>query len=69
MKIAAIAFIVLGLLALGWGGLHWTQTEKVVDLGPIEVNKETHKSFPLSPLFGVAALVAGGAILLTRKTA
>jgi uncharacterized membrane protein YidH (DUF202 family) len=59
MKIAGIVLIVVGLLALATGGLSWTQREKVVDIGPIQATAEKHKTLPLSPMFGGAALVAG----------
>jgi hypothetical protein len=63
MKVAGLVLIVLGLAALVWQGFTYTTTEKVVDVGPIEVNKESTKRVPLSPIFGAAALVGGIALV------
>jgi uncharacterized membrane protein YidH (DUF202 family) len=63
MKIAAIALIVLGVIALAYGGISYTREEKVLDIGPIEATAKTRETIPLPPVLGVAA-VAGGVILL-----
>lgn len=63
MKIAAIALIVLGVIALAYGGISYTREEKVLDIGPIEATTKTRETIPLPPVLGVAA-VAGGVILL-----
>ncbi len=66
MKILAIALIVLGSLGLVWGGFSWTQSEKIVDLGPLEVRKDKQSSIPIPPLLGLAG-VAAGIVLLSRS--
>ena len=63
MKIAAIALIVLGLIALAYGGITYTTREKVLDVGPIEATAERRKTIPLPPVLGAAAVV-GGIVLL-----
>lgn len=70
MKILGIVLIVVGLLALAFGGISWTRREKVVDLGPIQAETEKRETLPLSPVFGILA-VAGGIVLVvadSRKT-
>ena len=62
MRIAAVALIVLGLVALLYGGISYTKREKVIDLGPIEATTKTRKTIPLPPVFGIVA-VAGGIAL------
>ena len=59
MKVAGLVLIVLGLAALVWQGFSYTTREKVVDVGPIEVNKETTKRVPLPPVAGAVALIGG----------
>ncbi len=59
--------IVLGIVGLAWGGFSFTQKEKAVDLGPIEITKESRKSVPIPPLAGAASLVGGIALLATSK--
>jgi uncharacterized membrane protein YidH (DUF202 family) len=63
MKTVAVLLIVVGLLALGYGGFSYTKREKIIDLGPIQASTETKKTVPLPPLFGGLAL-AGGVVLL-----
>ena len=63
MKIAAIALIVLGVIALAYGGISYTREKKVLDIGPIEATAETRETIPLPPILGGAAIV-GGIVLL-----
>jgi uncharacterized membrane protein YidH (DUF202 family) len=63
MKIAAIVLIVLGVIALAYGGISYTKEKKVIDLGPLQASTKTQETIPLPPVLGVAA-IAGGVILL-----
>jgi uncharacterized membrane protein YidH (DUF202 family) len=64
MKIFGIVLIVVGLLALAFGGISWTKREKVVDLGPIQAETQKRETLPLPPLFGGVAVVAGIALIV-----
>ena len=64
MKIAGIALIVLGILALAYGGFSYTREKKVVDLGPLQATTKTRETVPVPPLLGGAAVVAGIALLV-----
>ncbi|WP_031500935.1 hypothetical protein [Bryobacter aggregatus] len=66
-KAIAAALIVLGVIGLAWGGFSYTTTEKAVDLGPIEMNKKTKRTIPVSPIAGAGALIGGIALLATAK--
>lgn len=59
----AIILIALGVVAFGYQGITYTTSEKVVDIGPLQVTEEKTKTFPLPPLVGAIALV-GGIVLL-----
>jgi hypothetical protein len=65
--IVGIILIVIGVIALAYGGIHYTTHEqkRVVDLGPLKVdaNVEEQHSFPMPPILGVAAM-AGGVVLV-----
>jgi len=67
MTIAALALIVLGALALTYQGITYTTRETVLDIGPLHATAEHEKTFPLSPLLGLAAVAGGVALLLTRS--
>jgi len=66
MRIAGIILIVAGILMFIFNGINFTTEKKVVDLGPVEVNKKEKKSvgWPvyaggIVTLAGVLILVAG----------
>ena len=63
MKIAAIVLIVVGVIALAYGGISYTREKKVLDIGPLEATTKTRETIPLPPVLGVAA-IAGGVVLL-----
>jgi hypothetical protein len=59
VKLVGIVLIVLGALALAYGGFTYTTKEKVVDIGPIEATAEKKHSVPLPPILGGVAVAAG----------
>lgn len=65
MKLVGILLIVFGVVALALGGISYTKREKVVDLGPIQASTEKHKTIPLSPIVGLAAVAGGIALVVT----
>jgi hypothetical protein len=70
MRLIAFVLIALGLIGLLYGGISWTQREKVVDLGPVEVTHDERKAIPLPPIAGGVCLVAGVLLLIgSRRTA
>jgi len=58
-----IVLIVIGIIALAYQGITYTTKEKVVDIGPIQINADKTKTIPLPPILGGIALV-GGIVLL-----
>jgi len=69
--IVGVLLIVLGVFALAYQGISYTEEETVIDLGPIEAQTETRKTIPLPPILGAGALAAGVILLIAsaRKTA
>ena len=63
MKIAGLVLIVLGVLALAYGGFSYTREKKVIDLGPVQATTRTHETVPVPPLVGAAAIVGGVALM------
>jgi hypothetical protein len=64
MKIVGIVLIVIGIIALAYGGITYTTREKVLDIGPSEATAERQKTIPLPPLLGGLALAGGVALLI-----
>lgn len=64
MRIIAIVLIVLGILALSYGGFSYITQERVADVGPVQVTRERENVVWVPPVLGVAAIVAGAAMLV-----
>lgn len=65
ITISGILLIVFGILVFVYQGVSYTKREKVLDIGPIEATRETHKTIPLPPILGGLA-VAGGIAMVVR---
>lgn len=66
-RIVALVLIVLGVIALAWGGISYTREEKVLDVGPIEATAEKRETIPLPPILGIVAIGAGVVLLATGR--
>ena len=64
MKLVGILLIVLGIVALAVGSFRYTDRDKVLDIGPIEATTVEHKTVPIPPLAGGAAIAAGIALVV-----
>ena len=64
MKVLGIILIVAGVLMLAFGNISFTRKEKVVDVGPLEINKKEKKTIVWPNYAGGVAIVAGIAVLL-----
>lgn len=62
-RIAGVALVVIGIVALVWGGVFWTNTKTVIDAGPLQVTADEREGLALPPVLGAIALV-GGIVLL-----
>ena len=67
MKALGIVLVVLGLVGVIWGGITWTRDEKVVDIGPLEVEAEKRESLPIPPIAGGLCVLAGAALLVAGR--
>ena len=67
MKALGVVLIVLGVLALAYGGFTYTHEKKVVDVGPLQASKKETSTVPLPPILGVVAILGGGILLVTGK--
>lgn len=67
MKSLGIVLAVIGLIMMIYTGFNFVTKEKVVDLGPIEINKETNHPVQWSPIVGGILLVGGIVIYVTSK--
>lgn len=63
VKLAAIAMILAGALALAYGSFSVTKQTHEAKLGPITLSVEEQQTVNLPVWAGVAAIVAGAALL------
>jgi uncharacterized membrane protein len=68
--IVGILLIVIGIVALAYGGFTYTKREKVIDAGPLQISADREKTVPLPPILGGICLVGGIVLVLAgnRKT-
>ena len=64
MKALGIVLIIIGILMFVFGNVSFTRKEKVVDLGPVEINKKEKKTIAWPNYAGGVAVIAGIVILL-----
>ena len=64
MRIAGLVLIVLGIVALAYGGINYTRHRDTVSIGPISASIRPRETVPIPPLIGAAALVAGIGLLV-----
>lgn len=68
MKTFGIILAIIGVVMLIWTGFSYTKEEKVVDIGPLEVNAEKQEQVTW-PSYAGGILLAAGVIfiILDRK--
>jgi uncharacterized membrane protein YidH (DUF202 family) len=66
-KTVGIVLVIIGIIMIAYTGLNFVTTEKVVDLGPIQINKEKNHPVQWSPIIGAILLVGGIVIVVSDK--
>jgi uncharacterized membrane protein YidH (DUF202 family) len=67
--VLAVILILIGVIALAYGGFNFTTKEKVAEVGPLKLEKDKTHSVSLPPILGVLALVGGVALLVVSRRA
>ena len=62
--IVGIILIVIGIIALAYGGFTYTKREKVIDAGPLKVSADRERTIPFPPMLGGICLVGGIVLVL-----
>jgi drug/metabolite transporter (DMT)-like permease len=63
-RLAAIALVIVGTLALIYGGFSYTKDTTAVKLGPLELSVKEKERVNVPMWAGIAAIVAGGLMLV-----
>jgi hypothetical protein len=67
MKNLGIVLLVIGVIMTVFTGFNVITKKKVVDLGPVEINKEEKTPIYWSPITGGILAVAGLVVILVSK--
>jgi uncharacterized membrane protein YidH (DUF202 family) len=63
-RVIGVILVIVGIAALAWGGVFWTDRDTVLDAGPLEVQTESREGFAVPPVLGIIAIVGGAVLLL-----
>jgi hypothetical protein len=67
MKPIGFVLVVLGVLALVYGGISYNRQRTVLDIGPFKATATEQKNIPLSPIVGGIALLGGILLLVVPR--
>jgi hypothetical protein len=65
-KLLGVVLLVLGLLALAYGGFNYTRRSETASIGPLTIEVQDKERVNIPLWAGVGAAIVGG-ILLARK--
>ena len=66
-KTIGFILIILGVIMMAYTGFNYVTTEKVVDVGPIQINQEKNHSVRWPSILGGLLLVGGITIIVLDK--
>ncbi|TDE44415.1 hypothetical protein E0I26_08590 [Flavobacterium rhamnosiphilum] len=67
IRTIGIVMIILGIIMLLYNSFNYVTTEKVVDIGPIQINKEVNHPIKWSPIIGIVLAVGGIVLIVASK--
>jgi uncharacterized membrane protein YidH (DUF202 family) len=62
-RIIGLVLVIVGIVALLWGGVFWKDRDTILNAGPLKVQTEHQKGFNVPPVAGIASLVVGCVLL------
>lgn len=67
MTIIGIILVGLGIVGLIYGGISYTTSKNVVDVGSVHLKVDDTDRIPIPPIAGGAALAAGAVLILLGR--
>ncbi len=64
MTIIGVILIALGVVGLIYGGITYTSSKNVVDVGSVHLQVDQERQIPLSPIAGAVAVAAGVILII-----
>jgi hypothetical protein len=68
MKIVGVVLVVLGIVALVYGGIGYNRRTTILEVGGIKATATEHKAIPMAPVAGVIALASGIVLLVVPRS-
>jgi len=62
--IIGIVLIVIGIVGFALGGFSFTHEKKVVDMGPVQIDRQKKETVPIPPILSGIAIVGGLALVV-----
>jgi hypothetical protein len=66
-KLLGLILLVLGILALAYGGFTYTTTHDKADIGPLHIQTHEKERVNIPVWMGIAGTVGGAAMLLAGR--
>ncbi|WP_421795826.1 hypothetical protein [Haliscomenobacter sp.] len=63
-----IILVILGIVMMAYTGFNFVTREKVVDIGPLEIEKKENNPVRWSPVVGLVLLIGGVVVLVSSKS-
>lgn len=67
MRILGITLIIAGIIGVLVTGVSYTTSEEVVDVGPLQVEREQERSLPITPVASGILVVVGGVVTVVGR--
>jgi len=67
MKVMGFVLVVIGVIALVYGGISYNRQRTVLDVGPFRATATEQKNVPLSPIVGGIVLLGGILLLVVPR--
>ncbi|MBR2818487.1 MAG: hypothetical protein IKE60_27730 [Reyranella sp.] len=69
LGILGILLIVAGVAGLAIDNISFTERKTIIDAGPVQVTADEQRTIPIPTIAGIAAVVAGAALLFLGRQA
>ena len=67
MKLVGVGLVILGIVALVYGGIGYNRQTTILEVGGIKATATEHKTIPMLPVAGGIALVGGIVLLVVPR--
>jgi len=67
MRSIGIVLVILGVIALVYGGISYNRQKTLIDVGLFKATTTEQKTLPLPPVLGGIALVGGIVLLVVSR--